>query len=272
MRDGSDNGYPPRHRSTGRGSTRSGKSRARYARSAGGAGGGRDKPNGELQQAVDRFEQAVQELVGSATNEFSDRATTFLNDTTSKLEREFSRGDDGADHSDSDAAARMAARRRARARSRSARVLERSPQLERDDENAKIVGVCAGIANYYGVESWVVRCIAVTGLLFFGSIVFPAYWIMYFVMDDPSSPSSGKKRAGRRSRRRGRAKKEQAMIDSPSERSASPRGNLRNVQTDLQEVELRLRRMETHVTSGQYELQRELYKIESEDAPVSRTS
>jgi hypothetical protein len=35
------------------------------------------------------------------------------------------------------------------------------------------------------------------------------------------------------------------------------------VQTDLQEVELRLRRMETHVTSGQYELQRELYKIEN---------
>ena len=33
-------------------------------------------------------EQAVQDLVGSATSEFSDRATTFLNETTSKLERE----------------------------------------------------------------------------------------------------------------------------------------------------------------------------------------
>ena len=42
----------------------------------------------------------------------------------------------------------------------------------------------------------------------------------------------------------------------------SPRRNLRNVQTDLREVELRLRRMETHVTSGQYELQRELHKID----------
>jgi hypothetical protein len=42
------------------------------------------------------------------------------------------------------------------------------------------------------------------------------------------------------------------------------------VQADLQEVELRLRRMETHVTSGQYELQRELHKIESDNPPAGR--
>ena len=46
----------------------------------------------------------------------------------------------------------------------------------------------------------------------------------------------------------------------------SPRRNLRHVQSDLQEVELRLRRMESHVTSGQYELQRELHKIEVDES------
>jgi phage shock protein C len=209
---------------------------------------------------VERFEKAVQELVGSATSEFSERATTFLNETTSKLEREL-RGGRG----ESDAAARMAARRRARARSRAERVLERSPRLCRDDENAKIVGVCAGIANYYGVEHWVVRCIAVTGLLFFGSIVFPAYWIMYFVMEDPKKQR--RKDADRRRRQR----------DDPIEgqhwqRDVNPSRNLRQVQADLQEVELKLRRMESHVTSGQYELQRELHKIEAEPADPARDS
>jgi hypothetical protein len=34
------------------------------------------------------------------------------------------------------------------------------------------------------------------------------------------------------------------------------------VKADLTEVELRLRRMETHVTSGRYELQRELHRID----------
>ena len=44
----------------------------------------------DLQQAVERFEQVVEELVGSATSEFSGRATSFLNETTAKIEREFS--------------------------------------------------------------------------------------------------------------------------------------------------------------------------------------
>lgn len=222
----------------------------------------------ELQRAVDRFEQAVQDLVGSATNEFSDRATSFLNETTARIEREYRDTGHPGDHRGSSAAARMRARRRARARARSERVLERSPRLTRDDENSRIAGVCAGIANYYGVEHWVVRCAAVTGLLFFPGIVFPAYWIMYFVMDDPKS-------ARRREKRRDQT------TDEPSARETAmrnrqgtalnPRRNLRNVQADLQEVELRLRRMETHVTSGQYELQRELHRIESEVPPAGST-
>ncbi len=230
------------------------------------------RPGGELQQAVDRFEQAVQDLVGSATSEFSDRATAFLNETTSKLERELG-GGRSDDYEGSDAAARMAARRRARARARSERILERNPRLERDDENAKIVGVCAGIANYYGVEAWVVRCIAVTGLLFFGSIVFPAYWIMYFVMDSPSSEGKSSKVRRERWSRKRLNRKESSMTDRNfTSSSESPRRNLRNVQTDLREVELRLRRMETHVTSGQYELQRELHRIETDEPPPSSAS
>jgi hypothetical protein len=42
------------------------------------------------------------------------------------------------------------------------------------------------------------------------------------------------------------------------------------VQADLAEAELKLRRMETHVTSGQYELQRELNKLESEGGRNAR--
>jgi phage shock protein C len=268
MTDGSeDDLYDPgqRRRST-RGSSSERADHSRTNRSAD------SRDSNEFQRAVDRFEEAVQDLVGSATSEFSDRATSFLNETTAKLEKELG-GVGSRSGRDRDAVARMAARRRARARYRSERMLERSPRLCRDDENAKIVGVCAGIANYYGVESWVVRCIAVTGLLFFGSIVFPAYWIMYFVMDDPDSEKQKKRerRRGRRGRTRRSRKSEAEMVDvdpMPELHTSdtSPRRNLRNVQTDLREVELRLRRMETHVTSGQYELQRELNKIDVDDS------
>jgi phage shock protein C len=134
-------------------------------------------------------------------------------------------------------------------------------KLYRDPARQKIGGVCAGVARYYGVEAWVVRCIAVTALLFFPTIVFPAYWIAYFVMDKPPKPNGDSKRA--RARSSGRHGRRDHRSPAPElGPQFSPRYSLRNVQADLTEVELRLRRMETHVTSGQYELQRELNKID----------
>lgn len=231
----------------------------------------------EFQQAIDRLEKAVQGVVGSATSEFTDRATSFLNDTTARFEREYGQYGDEEDLYDPDApsqgrssAERMAARRRARWQSQ--RSTGRSARLYRDTENEKIAGVCAGIARYYGMETWVVRCMAVTGLLFFPSIVFPAYWIMYFVMGTPPK-ADGTSRRKRRSRRSGAESTGRAQGAYGTENSAdsgsTPRYRLRNVQADFAEIELKLRRMESHVTSGQYELQRELNRIEAEPPTAS---
>ena len=147
----------------------------------------------------------------------------------------------------------MSARRR-RAQWRRGR--RSASRLYRDPESGRIAGVCAGIAGYLGAESWVVRCVAVTGLIFMPSIVFPAYWILYFVLDTPRDRE----------------------FDEPNSRSTdpdihsspapelgpqlSPRHSLRNLRADLAQVELRLRRIEFHVTSGQYELQKELNKLD----------
>jgi phage shock protein C len=199
--------------------------------------------NGDFQAAVARLERAVQELVVVARDRFSDRATAFLDETTQRLENELGR-------------------RSRRPRAIDERRYEEPDadvprRLYRDRRRRKIGGVCAGIARYYGMEPWVVRIIAVTGLLFFPSIVFPAYWIAYFVMGRP--PGRGRPerpRNGRHGRRDHRSPTPELGA------RLSPRYSLRNVQADLTEVELRLRRMETHVTSGQYELQRELNKID----------
>ena len=216
-----------------------------------------DSNSSEFQQAVDRLETAVNELVNSAKDQFSDRATAFIDETTSRLEREFGSSDQDASDtysSEESARERMAARRRNRHRRSSTLMAQRSRRLCRDPDRQKIAGVCAGIANYYGVESWVVRCIAVTGMLFLPSIVFPAYWIMYFVMDNP--------RKGDKPNNKRRNREDHSSPAPELGTQLSPRRSLRNAQVDLAEVELRLRRMESHVTSGQYELQRELNKID----------
>jgi phage shock protein C len=239
----------------------------------------------DFQASLERLEKAVQELVGSATTEFSGRATALVDEITAKLERELRpsrrggsydrygpRRDPGSDpgireddlaggsveedlYDPSGAAERMRARRRARRRAQHQdyRRSDRTARLYRDPENGKIAGVCAGIARYYGVDNWVVRCIAVTGLLFLGQIVFPAYWIAYFVMEKPPKDGQpgGREQGG-----------DQAAWAPELGSSLSPRRSLRSVAADMDQAELRLRRMESHVTSGQYELQRELNRID----------
>jgi phage shock protein C len=218
----------------------------------------------DFQAAVERLEKAVQELASSAKSEFTDRAASLIDETSTRLERELGgRTNLYGEHSDGRSRRSRRSRRRDRTRSQPARSPSR--QLYRDTANQRICGVCSGLANYFGVEPWVVRCGAITGLLFLPGIVFPAYWVLYFVMDEP--PRDGEPARGDRKR------SDEDRYTSPAPELGprlSPRGSLRNVQADLAEAELKLRRMETHVTSGQYELQRELNKLESEGGRNAR--
>lgn len=214
--------------------------------------GSRRGGSSEFQQAVEKLEAAVHELVDTAKDQLSDRATAFIEETTRTLEREFGRNA-GAERPAAEGR-RHHRRHRARLGGASSSIPSRSRRLYRDPQRAKIGGVCAGIARYYGIETWVVRCAAVTGLIFVPQFVFPAYWIAYFLMDLPPRESAPD------DRRPGRDDHSSPAPELGT--NLSPRRSLRNIQADLTQIELKLRRMETHVVSGQYELQKELNKID----------
>ena len=55
--------------------------------------------------------------------------------------------------------------------------------LQRDKKTGKIAGVCAGLAEYFSLERWLVRVIAVTLLLFFQTPVMLAYLVAWLVLD-----------------------------------------------------------------------------------------
>jgi phage shock protein C len=58
--------------------------------------------------------------------------------------------------------------------------------LQLDRENRKLLGVCAGLANYLSVEAWVVRLVYL-GCIFFGALfLIPMYFIAWFLLDDSS--------------------------------------------------------------------------------------
>ncbi|MEM7097015.1 MAG: PspC domain-containing protein [Pseudomonadota bacterium] len=224
----------------------------------------------EFTQAMNRLENAVQDLVSVTTGQLGDRATKLIDETSKRLEAELRLKK--ATEDDPDGEVRQERReRRLRHRHDFEDQGSSGGRLTIDRENEKIAGVCAGLAPYLGVEIWMVRLAAVTGMLFIPHIVFPAYWIAYFVMEKPDKRSRRQGRRGRRTERKERAAQaRQARRDefasrfrqSDPEPEFNPRQSLRYTRTDLTQAELRLRRLESFVTSDQYELQKELHRIE----------
>lgn len=202
-------------------------------------------PDDRIQEAVARIEQAARDLSASAT----DRAADYIEGVADRI---------------SPNARSRSQRERTRAWPWSGQ--PRTPRLCRDRENGKLLGVCAGIANYYGLETWVVRLIALTGLVFLTSVTLVGYFVAALLMD----PSPIHKRMPRaRPPRRRRRERSRGKDDSPEAYSWIPRQRLRDVSAEFDQMELKLRRMETHVTSGHYELHRELAELEKRDTGSS---
>ena len=228
------------------------------ANNTGGAG------SGDFKRAVERLEKAVNEFAATTGEGISSRATGFVEDAAERLEQELryrrhGRGGRGP-------------RRRHHRRSYTVRTQNGEPygepyrtrRLYRDTANEKICGVCAGLARYFGMDIWVVRCLAITGLVFMPSIILPAYFIACMLL--PKSPGGRTRRSKDPSGRDAQNARDKDPYASPAPELGarfSPRTSLRNVQSDLDQLELKLRRMESHVTSGRYELQRELHQLDS---------
>lgn len=203
-------------------------------------------PDERIQEAVARIEKAARDLSASAT----DRAADYIEGVADRI---------------SPNARSRSERERTRAWPWSGQ--PRTPRLCRDRENGKLLGVCAGIANYYGLETWVVRLIALTGLVFLTSVTLVGYFVAALLMD-PSPIRRRRSRRRRRHRGRGRKNSDRSYPGdgSTDEYSWVPRQRLREVGAEFDQMELKLRRMETHVTSEHYELHRELAELERRDA------
>lgn len=129
-------------------------------------------------------------------------------------------------------------------------------KLRLDSENRIFLGVCSGIAQYLGIEAWQARLAFLLGLLLIPGVLIVLYFIFWFLLRKEDD-------FGMEQRPRSKKKKDQP---SPSATLAKrrPRVALRVVQSDFERNELRLRRIEKFVASGQYELFRGFSDIEKE--------
>ncbi len=66
----------------------------------------------------------------------------------------------------------------------------RRGELYRNPAQGKIAGVCAGIADYFGWETWLVRILVVSGVLFGMPFLILGYIAAWFILDkNPKIPS-----------------------------------------------------------------------------------
>lgn len=151
---------------------------------------------------------------------------------------------------------------------------KRGAHLYRDKERGKFLGVCAGFADYFGRPAWEMRLYAVLGLFFVPSLLIPTYFIAYFLMDDKPYFRRVTDRFGEPVDASADDESHYRDLEQEADLQTGKRNRdsqLSNVQAmklardKFSDIEQSLRQMERHVTSSQFELQRELRKISGED-------
>jgi phage shock protein C len=118
----------------------------------------------------------------------------------------------------------------------------------------RILGVCAWLARYFDVETWVVRVAAITGLIFMPQVVFPAYIVAGIML---RVHERWEREAAWQAERTGHSPGIEDVLQD-----AAPTIVLRDAEARMRQMELKLRRMEAHVTSGHFELQREFNRLD----------
>ncbi len=124
---------------------------------------------------------------------------------------------------------------------------EPSPnRLYRDPFNGKLMGVCAGIADYFGFDVWPVRFAAILALIFFTVPTIIAYLLAGALLD-----------------------RKPADMYATSEEEDLWRGirnrpgqTARDARVRFHEMERRLRQIEAYVTSKEFNLNREIRDLD----------
>lgn len=133
----------------------------------------------------------------------------------------------------------------------------------RDPDRGKVGGICAGIANYFGWEVWIVRIVAISALIFMSKPTFLAYVIVWIVAGKAPQQTVQKKRV---------LKETTTVENTPDGRSVeiktrvweageAPKDALKDIANRFQTMEHSLRNMERYVTSSEYRVRQEINNL-----------
>jgi phage shock protein C len=145
-------------------------------------------------------------------------------------------------------------------------------QLHRDPQQGKIAGVCAGFAEYFGIETWLVRIATVAATLLLAGPFVPVFYIAAWFILDKKEPEHGlgsqrnTSFAGKHSVKgwRSEADDEDKKVEVKSkvwQAGEPPKQAFYDIKQKFIRIETRLRKVETYVTSSEFQLNREINKL-----------
>jgi phage shock protein C len=152
-------------------------------------------------------------------------------------------------------------------------------ELYRLRREGKIAGVCAGLADYFGIETWLVRIICVSAVLFSGPFFIVAYIALWFILD--VKPGYEKKGNGNQGHQghwdqqfqtkskddvnahiRSRFEEKPVVVkERVWQAGEPPRQAFHDIADKFKDLEKRLQNLETYVTSTEFTVSREIDRL-----------
>jgi len=145
---------------------------------------------------------------------------------------------------------------------------KRRGELFRNPSEGKIAGVCAGIANYFGWETWLVRILAVSGVLLGMGWFIVIYIAGWFILD--KTPGTSEKRNKNVNKQKvSPSSRFQDDIANGSIKVKSriwqagepPKQAFHDIRYKFKTLERELRQIEHYVTSPEFTVSREINKL-----------
>ncbi|MGX9415945.1 envelope stress response membrane protein PspC [Vibrio sp. RC27] len=120
--------------------------------------------------------------------------------------------------------------------------------LYRDPVNSKLTGVCAGLANYFEMEIWLVRILFISAALLGGTfLVVLAYFALTLMLEKPP-----KQYRDQQQKQQGHKLKSRHWKQGESASQV-----IHNLQSEFDEIEQNVRNIEAYVTSNAYKVNKE---------------
>jgi len=139
-------------------------------------------------------------------------------------------------------------------------------ELFRDPEKGKIAGVCAGLADYFGWETWLVRVLVVSGVLLGMQFFIILYIAGWFILDKKCKQFKTEQHTGNASTFKAAADEDLAheSIKVKSrvwQAGEPPKKAFYDIKRKFTLLETQLRSIERHVTSPEFTVSREINKL-----------